>query len=98
MFLKEEKIKRYLKDLKSSLNQKEIASGHLKKYPARIKEKTLPDFSKLKGKDFEVGTNWGGKATNASEGCLLIDGKQYRSFEKQLGKSMSISVTLRRKK
>jgi len=61
MFLKEEKIKRYLKDLKSSLNQKEIASGHLKKYPAKIKEKTLPDFSKLKGEDFEVGTNWGGK-------------------------------------
>jgi hypothetical protein len=43
-------------------------------------------------------TNWGGKATNASEGCLLIDGRQYRSFEKQLGKSMLISVTLRRKK
>ena len=43
-------------------------------------------------------TNWSGKADKASRGCLLIDGRQYRRFEKQLGKAMSISVTLRRKK
>ncbi len=43
-------------------------------------------------------TDWSGKANRSSQGCLLIDGRQYRRFEKQLGKAMSISVTLRRKK
>jgi hypothetical protein len=42
-------------------------------------------------------TNWNGTASNASEGCLVIDGRQYRRFEKQLSKAMSIAVTLRRK-
>ena len=43
-------------------------------------------------------TDWSGKANRSSKGCLLIDGRQYRRFEKQLGKAMTISITLRRKK
>ncbi len=61
MFLKEEKIKRYLKDLKSALNQKEFEINCFKKYSASSQEKLLPDFSKLKGEDFKIGENWGGK-------------------------------------
>lgn len=61
MFFKAEKIERYLKDLKSVLNQKEIAIKNLKKYPASTKDKSLPNFSKLKGEDFKVGESWGGK-------------------------------------
>jgi len=61
MFLKERKIERYLKDLKSLLNQKEITFGNFKKYPANTEAKTLADFTKLKGEDFRVGGIWGGK-------------------------------------
>jgi alpha-mannosidase len=61
MFLKEEKIERYLKDLKSVLNQKEIALENFKKYPVKTEAKTSVDFSKLKGEDFKVGDLWGGK-------------------------------------
>jgi len=61
MFLKEGKIERYLKDLKSVLNQKEILIENFKKYPASIENKSLPDFSKLQAEDFRVGENWGGK-------------------------------------
>ena len=61
MFFKKEKIERYLKDLKSVLNQQEIEVRDLKKYPASIQDKAQPDFSKLAGKDFKVGEWWGGK-------------------------------------
>jgi len=61
MFLKEEKVERYLKDLKSVLNQKELEIDNFKKYKASIKEKSLPNFSQIKGDDFKVGENWGGK-------------------------------------
>ena len=61
MFLKEGKIERYLKDLKSVLTQKEIEIESLKKYPASIENKTLPDFTKISGKEFNVGESWGGK-------------------------------------
>ena len=61
MFLKEGKIERYLKDLKSVLNQKEIKIKDFKKYPVSVQNKLLPDFSKLKEKEFKVGENWGGK-------------------------------------
>ena len=59
--------------------------------------------NKATGKTYMSGafihrTDWSGSAKYASKGCLVIDGRQYRRFEKQLGKSMSISVTLRRKK
>lgn len=59
MFLKEGKIERYLKDLKSLVNQKEVSFEDLKKYPAKIEDKTLPNFSKLKGEHFKVGESWG---------------------------------------
>lgn len=61
MFLKEGKIERYLKDLKSLLNQKEIAVEHFKKYSAEIEEKRLPNFSKKEGGDFRIGERWGGR-------------------------------------
>ncbi|TDO91297.1 alpha-mannosidase [Halanaerobium saccharolyticum] len=61
MFFKTGKIERYLKDLKSVLNQKEIAIENFKKYPASIQNKSLPDFTKLAGEDFNVGASWGGK-------------------------------------
>ncbi len=61
MFLKQGKIERYLKDLKSVLTQKEVVVESFKKYPASIENKSLPDFKKLTGKDFKVGESWGGK-------------------------------------
>lgn len=61
MFFREGKIKRYLADLSSVINQKEIKIESLKKYPAAAADKTVPDFSRLEGKDFKVGENWGGK-------------------------------------
>ncbi len=61
MFLKEQKIERYLKDLNSNLNQKEILIKKFTKYSANIQNKSLPDFHKSKGDFFEVGESWGGK-------------------------------------
>ena len=42
-------------------------------------------------------TDWNGKAGNASHGCLVIDGRQWRSVEKQLGKSQKIHIILIRR-
>ncbi|TDP95946.1 hypothetical protein C7957_10831 [Halanaerobium saccharolyticum] len=49
MFFKEGKIERYLKDLEANLNQQEILIEKFTKYSARIEDKSLPDFSKLRG-------------------------------------------------
>jgi len=63
MFLKEGKIERYLKDLKSNLNQQELSIENFKIYPGSLEAKTLPDFSTLAAKNFKVGERWGGKNT-----------------------------------
>jgi RHS repeat-associated protein len=41
-------------------------------------------------------TNWGGSAKLSSTGCLNIDGRYWRSVEKQLGKSKSIFIRVTR--
>ena len=42
-------------------------------------------------------TNWAGKATGGvSQGCLIIDGRQWRKVEKQLGKLNSFLIQVRR--
>ncbi|MFW5897956.1 MAG: alpha-mannosidase [Halanaerobium sp.] len=61
MVFKEGKIERYLKDLKSNLNQKEILIKNLTKYSASLEDKSIPDFSQLKGQDFRIGESWGGR-------------------------------------
>ena len=43
-------------------------------------------------------TNWDGKATNASVGCLVIDGRSWKDVEKQLRKSKKIFISLTRNK
>lgn len=42
-------------------------------------------------------TNFDGRATNASKGCLVIDGRYWHNVEKQLCKSKKIFITLTRK-
>ena len=42
-------------------------------------------------------TNFDGRATNASKGCLVIDGRYWHNVEKQLRKSKKIFITLTRK-
>ncbi|MGP3778323.1 alpha-mannosidase [Halanaerobium saccharolyticum] len=61
MFFKEGKIERYLKDLAANLNQQEISIEKFTKYSARIEDKSLPEFSKLRGETFKVGESWGGR-------------------------------------
>ncbi|MFW5987970.1 MAG: alpha-mannosidase [bacterium] len=61
MFMKEGKIDRYLKDLKDNLIQDSISIGKFEVYPAKLDNKTLPDFSKLERKTLHVGERWGGK-------------------------------------
>jgi RHS repeat-associated protein len=41
-------------------------------------------------------TNWNGFAKYSSHGCLLIDGRQYKQFEKQLGKASNIKIVVYR--
>ena len=41
-------------------------------------------------------TNWDGQATHSSQGCLIIDGRQWRSVEKQLGKSTNMLLRITR--
>jgi RHS repeat-associated protein len=41
-------------------------------------------------------TNWSGKATHSSQGCQIIDGRQWRDVEKQLGKCSNIYFRVRR--
>jgi len=41
-------------------------------------------------------TDWNGNAKNASKGCPTIDGRQWRSVEKQLGKSSNIFFRISR--
>ena len=41
-------------------------------------------------------TNWTGYAANSSKGCLIIDGRQWKSVEKQLGKSGNIRIRVNR--
>ncbi len=58
-------------------------------------------LNKVTGKTFMSGvfihrTNWSGKATNSSRGCLVICGTQYRRFEQQIGRVSNIGLTLRR--
>ena len=39
-------------------------------------------------------TDWNGTARNASKGCPIIDGRQWREVEKQLGKSQNIRIKI----
>ena len=41
-------------------------------------------------------TNWSGKATRSSQGCLCIDGRQWKGFESQLGKMKSFRIRVTR--
>lgn len=41
-------------------------------------------------------TNWNGFAKSASQGCLIIDGRMWRSVEEQLKTSMNIYLKLMR--
>lgn len=41
-------------------------------------------------------TNWDGKATHSSQGCLNIDGRQWKSVEQQLGKISSFRIRVTR--
>lgn len=41
--------------------------------------------------------NWNGKATNSSQGCLIIDARSWRQVEQQLGTSSNIYLLLNRK-
>ena len=61
MFFREGKVERYLKDLKANLNLAEKEINYFKKYPANLKNKSLIDFSKAEGRDFQVGESWGGR-------------------------------------
>ncbi len=54
-------------------------------------------INKVNGKDYMEGiffhrTNWSGKATHSSEGCLNVCGTQWRNVEKQLGKIQSFRI------
>ncbi len=42
-------------------------------------------------------TNWNGGAKYSSQGCLIIDGRQWRNVEKQLEKSKNILMQINRK-
>ena len=42
-------------------------------------------------------TNWNGRADKSSKGCLVIDGRSWRSVEKQIEKSKNIYIKLNRK-
>ena len=42
-------------------------------------------------------TNWSGKATSSSQGCLIIDARFWRQVEQQLGTSSNIYLLLNRK-
>ena len=42
-------------------------------------------------------TDTDGRATRASVGCLVIDGRSWRNVEKQLGKSSNIYIKLTRR-
>jgi len=57
--------------------------------------------NKINGKNYMEGiffhrTNWSGKATASSQGCLNIDGRQWKDVEKQLGKLPSFRIILNR--
>lgn len=41
-------------------------------------------------------TNWSGKATRSSQGCLNVSGKQWKSLEQQLGKISSFRIRIKR--
>ena len=41
-------------------------------------------------------TNWDGNAAHSSMGCLIIDGREWRRVEKQIGKSSNIFIRLTR--
>ena len=41
-------------------------------------------------------TNWSGKATSSSQGCLIIDARFWRQVEQQLGTSSNIYLLLNR--
>jgi len=60
-------------------------------------------FRDIKNKDyahmtqiFIHRTNWSGNATLSSQGCLLIDGQQYNSFQNQLGTLSKFMVIVKR--
>ena len=68
--------------------------------------KTLNNNLKLQGKRnnkpiemtgvFLHRTDWSGNASKSSKGCLIIDGRQWRDVEKQLGKSSNIYIRVTR--
>ena len=41
-------------------------------------------------------TDWSGAANHSSKGCMIIDGRQWRSVEKQLKKSSNIFLRVNR--
>lgn len=61
MFLKEDKITRYLKDLKANLNLREKSIPQFTVYPAELTKKTIPNFEDLSGQVFKIASSWGGK-------------------------------------
>jgi len=68
--------------------------------------KTINNNLKLQGKRnnksveltgvFFHRTDWNGNASKSSKGCLIIDGRQWRDVEKQLGKSSNIYIRVTR--
>ena len=85
------------------MSQQQMATSTYNKNSLNYRIKTLNGALTLpatNGKDmvgvFMHRTNWDGKATNASSGCLVIDGRQWKNVEHQLGKSQNIYLRLTR--
>ena len=57
------------------------------------------EINKVTGKNYLSSiffhrTNWDGYAKYSSQGCIIIDGRQWKSVEKQLGKSTNILLRI----
>lgn len=83
----------YAKDSKTYIIVNRDGSRKIKPYGG---------YNKFNGKTYMEDiffhrTNWNGKATNSSQGCLIIDGRSWRQVEQQLGTSSNIYLLLNRK-
>ena len=93
--------KMYYQKMSSSIYATDAYTYRISTLQDGLKLPALGGYNKATMKSFIEGvffhrTNWDGNAKSSSKACIVIDGRQWRRVEKQLGKSKNIFLKIKR--
>lgn len=93
--------KMYYQKMSSSIYATDAYTYRISTLQGGLKLPALGGYNKATRKSFIEGvffhrTNWDGNAKSSSKACIVIDGRQWRRVEKQLGKSKNIFLKIKR--